>query len=247
MKKQRQKEILEIIKDKGYASTNELAKILFSSLPTIRRDLIYLENKGYILRGRGGATLPPTVTTVMPIDFRRISNLKEKQALCLSAQKYLKDFQTIFLDDSTTVLPLLKYIKAFKNIVVITNSLDVAIELRNSEIEFYCTGGKCILSNNFVGRYAEEFIYNFNIDLCLFSSSGIGLDGQINDKNENKGGVIKAMLKSSAKKIYLCDKSKVGSIDKFNIVGLDQIDLIITSASKGSFNVESDKIEYLDE
>ncbi len=246
MKNKRQTEILEIIKEKGYASTNELAKTLYSSLPTIRRDLISLEKQGYVLRNHGGAILPPSVSTVMPIDFRRIDNLAEKQLLCNFAKNFIDDYQTIFIDDSTTVLPLLKYIKEYKNLVVITNSVDAVIELRNSDIEFYCTGGKCILKNNFVGRFAEDFISNFNIDICFFSSSGFGLNGNVMDKNENKGGVIKAMLKNSSKKIYLCDKSKINNVAKFNIAGIDEIDLVITNAIKDSLNIPKDKIQYVE-
>ena len=244
MKNKRQQELLEILRTNGYASTTKIAKLLYASLPTIRRDLIDLENAGYIIRSHGGAMLPPSASTVFPVDFRRISHRTEKKLLCNVAQSYLKDYQTIFLDESTTVLPLVKHLLTLKNAVVITNSIDIISELRNSSLEFYCTGGKCILNNNLIGRYAEEFISNFNIDVCVFSSSGISKNGQITDNNEYKIGIIKALLKHSKQKIYLCDDSKINNIAKFNAADYSNIDLIITNAKKDSLMVPTEKIIY---
>ncbi len=244
MKNERQKELLDILRANGYMSTAKLAKLLYTSLPTIRRDLIDLENAGYIVRSHGGAILPPSASTVAPVDFRRISRRAEKQLLCSVAQNYLKDYQTIFIDESTTVLPLVKHLLTLKNTVIITNSIDIIVELRNSNLEFYCTGGKCILNNNLIGRYAEEFISNFNIDVCVFSSSGISNDGKITDINEYKVGIIKALLKHSKQKIYLCDESKVNNIAKFNAANYSEIDLIITNAQKDRLRIPDEKIIY---
>ncbi len=245
MKNERQGQILQILRESGYASTAKLAKLLYTSLPTVRRDLIALENAGYVVRSHGGATLPPSATSVAPIDFRRISHRAEKQVLCAFAQKYLKDYQTVFLDDSTTVLPLVKYLVPLKNVVVVTNSVDIAAELRAYDIEFYCTGGKCILHNNLVGRFAEECIKSFNFDVCFFSSSGISKDGRIMDVNEHKCGVVQAMLSRAKQKIYLCDESKIDALTKFNIAKAEEVDLVITTAKEGSLELSTDKVAYI--
>ena len=43
LKKERQQKILDIIKEKQYASVSTLSKLLYASLPTIRRDLTELQ------------------------------------------------------------------------------------------------------------------------------------------------------------------------------------------------------------
>ena len=47
MKSERQENILEILKEKRFATVEFLAKTLYSSAPTIRRDLNEMEEKGF--------------------------------------------------------------------------------------------------------------------------------------------------------------------------------------------------------
>ena len=46
---------LKILDNENYISSHELAGRLFVSMPTIRRDLAYLEKKKQIVRSHGGA------------------------------------------------------------------------------------------------------------------------------------------------------------------------------------------------
>ena len=50
MKSERQENILEILKGKRFATVEFLAKTLYSSAPTIRRDLNEMEEKGFVKR-----------------------------------------------------------------------------------------------------------------------------------------------------------------------------------------------------
>ncbi len=245
MKNRRQQEILELLKKHGYVSTINLAKATFSSTPTIRRDLMALEAAGYIVRNHGGAILLPEDATVTPADFRKIDRRAEKQQLCAAAIKLLKEHQTIFIDESTTLLPLAKMLSSFKNMIVVTNNTDVLPALKNSSLELYCTGGKCNNNNNFIGRFTEEFISRFNYDVCLFSSTGITSDGRIMDKNEHKVGIVEAILKHSKEKIYLCDQSKIDKCAKFNIVDACQLTTIITTAKEDSLKLSPERIIYV--
>ncbi len=244
MKNQRQNQIIEILKENGYASTAKLAKTLYSSLPTIRRDLIALENAGYLVRSHGGASLPPNTSILEPIDFRRINHRAEKQIICATAKNYLKDYQVIFFDESTTLLPLIKYLSSLKNAIIITNGIDALNELKNTNLHFYCTGGKGISNNNLVGRLTEQFISQFNIDVCFFSTTCISNEGQIMDVVEEKVGIVRSLIKHSKQRIYLCDHSKIGLTSKFNVTTASDIDLIITDAPKGTFNLPQEKVIY---
>lgn len=73
----RKKDILDVLYEKGRVSVSELAKILYVSDMTIRRDLDYLEEKGVIRRFRGGAVLA-AADIEMPISRRFYVDEKEK-------------------------------------------------------------------------------------------------------------------------------------------------------------------------
>ena len=74
----RKKAILDLLNEKGYLSVEELAKAVYVSIPTIRRDLSALEKEGSIKRTHGGAS-PNHSFSVWPFALRNKVNLDEKK------------------------------------------------------------------------------------------------------------------------------------------------------------------------
>lgn len=89
IKNPRQADILNILEQYAYASVELLAKLTYASEPTIRRDLIYLESKGYIVRNHGGATLPLKGTSVRPWRF-------EIRLICDKKNRFAKKLQSSY-------------------------------------------------------------------------------------------------------------------------------------------------------
>ena len=69
---ERQNEILRTLKESKTASVNALAKALYVSEATIRRDLAEMKSMGLIERSHGGAILPENAEEIS-IFFRRRS------------------------------------------------------------------------------------------------------------------------------------------------------------------------------
>ncbi len=242
IKAERQQDILNMLREESFITTANLAKATFSSIATIRRDLLAMEALGLVVRNHGGAMLPPEATTPAPMDFRKGDHRTEKQKLCAAAAKLVKEHQTIFLDESTTLLPMAKYLVNFKRLVVVTNSLELVSALKESKLEVYCTGGKATQGEYLNGYFTQNFISNFNFDVCFFSSAGITSDGRIMDKNEYKSGVVGAMLKASKSKFYLCDESKIDKRCQLVVANADDVTQIITTAPKGRFKLPNEKV-----
>ena len=70
IKNERQQQILNILQQANYASVDQLVQMTYSSPPTIRRDLNYLEEQGYVTRNHGGAMLPQKPSAFIPAEFR---------------------------------------------------------------------------------------------------------------------------------------------------------------------------------
>lgn len=238
IKNERQQEILDILKEMGYVSVEELAKLTYSSTPTIRRDLNYLQEKGYLTRNHGGAILPLNPTSFIPSDLRTKLHANQKKLLCKEASKELFDNCVVFINESSTVQHLAEYLKDFKDVTVITNSLTLCNKLTQYNVKFYCTGGQITHSNCFTGAHAERFIRRFNADLCFFSSHGITKDGTITGNIENEALITSAMLEQSKKAIYLCDDSKVGLLANYNLANANTVDKIYTTALPEVFEIE---------
>lgn len=215
---ERQQEILSIIEKRGSISVNKLSEILYTSAPTIRRDLTVLENQGKILRTHGGAVLRKTAENEIPLILREDSNNKSKKIIAEKAKKYIKNGDVIFLDASSTVAYLIPHLKKFSDIIVITNSPKTSVKLGEENIKNYCTGGLLLnRSIAYVGSSAEKFISDINANIFFFSSRGYIEDGYITDSSTEEAIIKKAMIKNSDKSYYLCDTSKKGKKYMYNI------------------------------
>ena len=112
--KDRKKDILDILYANGRVSVLQLAKTLFVSEMTIRRDLSEMEKDGVLKRYRGGAVLT-AVSSEMPISQRFFVDESEKIYLSKKAINFLSDDLTIFIDSSSTCHYIIPYINRFKN------------------------------------------------------------------------------------------------------------------------------------
>lgn len=232
LKEERYEKILKILDNENYISSHELAGRLFVSMPTIRRDLAYLEKKKQIVRSHGGARKINDEYMVMPLAFRENVNHAEKRMLCEAANKLIKDDSIVFLDGSTTVLPLAELISPKKNITVITNSIPISVLLAKRGIRTYSTCGE-LLENSmaYVGSFAEDFVRKFNIDICFFSSLGIDKNGTIVDNSLPETLLRNVVLSQSAKSVFLCDKTKFNVTAPYNLMAIQDIDIIITNCN----------------
>ena len=246
IKNERQQQILNILQQTNYASVDQLVQMTYSSPPTIRRDLTYLESQGYVTRNHGGVMLPQKPSAFIPAEFRTSFNYKHKKVICKVAAKLLKDHMLIFIDESSTTQFLIQYMKDFKDLTVITNSLPACNLINRYNINFYCTGGQITHSNCFTGHQTEQFIRRYNADLCFFSSHAISQDGVITDNSEAECYITSAMIEQSRKSVYLCDESKANRSSVYNLTTVDKIHKVFTTASPESFtNVPEEKMVYI--
>lgn len=220
--------IAKILKENNTATVHFLAKELFVSEPTIRRDLKKMEQQGIIKRTFGGAVLSELLNKEIPLSMREHENMSAKDYIAKEAVKFIRDGQVIFLDASSTVFRIVKYLAPFSNITVITNSPKASLKLAELKIKSFCTGG-LLLENSiaYVGTYAENFIKNFNADIFFFSSHGITANGVITDSSIEESDLRRTMLLNSKKSIFLCTSDKIGKQFFYNLTDISEIDRVI--------------------
>lgn len=225
---ERHEKIIEILKTRNTATVQYLAKELFVSLPTIRRDLTALEKQNRIRRTFGGAVLNNMLTDEIPFEVRNTEDAECKELLAEKAKKLIKEEMVIFLDASSTVFRLVPHLKGFKNLTVITNSPKVNLALADIGIKSFSTGGILLeKSKAYVGNSAEGFIKNFNADLFFFSCRGLSDDGVLTDSSIDESNIRKVMLEHSAKSVFMCSSNKIGKKYLYNLTTLDRIDEFI--------------------
>lgn len=242
IKNKRQEEIIEILKNEGFASVRGLSERLYASQATVRRDLEFLEREGFIQRNHGGAILAGERINI-PISFRQKKRYHEKLKIAELAATLIERDSLVFADASTTVLCLADRISEIEGITVVTNGLLMAQSLVKSGVEIFATGGKLNESAlALVGRIAERSVAGFNADIMFFSTSSFDGSGQISDYSDSETSLRIAMLERSRKKVFMFDSSKYSTESAFCVCYAKDIDHIVTDVCLGEDVL--DKIGY---
>ncbi len=226
---QRQQAILEFLKKNKASTIKELSKVVWTSESSVRRDIKELELKGYVTQVYGGVILSEFANNVIPISLRDASNSTAKDFIAKEAAKHIFNGATIFMDGSSTVKRIMKYINSFKDLKIITNSQLIFSECTNPNIALYSTGGRFdAQSHIFLGSDTEKYIENINADIVFFSCQAISDNGKISDVSEEETSLRRKMLSNAKTKIFLCDSSKIGLKKTFTLCTKDDVDLIIS-------------------
>jgi len=227
LKTKRQSEILEILKEKNFATVDELSKKLYASLPTIRRDLSLLESEGYVKRCHGGAMIIDT-NTKPPIYFPREQNAQGKAKMCRVAASLIAERNVVFVDGSTTVFHMPDYIEKGLDITVITNGLPITTRFADTGFTVYSIGGRLLKEAlAYVGKPAEAAVASYNADIMFFSVASISEDGMLSDWSEDEAAIRVAMAKNAKRLVLMCDTTKINTVSTFTLFPLSRVDYLI--------------------
>lgn len=227
--------ILEEVLRTGNASVEELAGAMAVSPATIRRDLALLEQQGLLRRVRGGAVpIEPMRSELFLQDsaFQEAMSRHqaEKRRIGLAAAELVQDGDTIMLAAGTTVALLARSLRHRKGISVVTNNMNVALELSQREgISVLVTGGY-LLGDWFsiVGHSTLDLIRSMKVDKAFFGMSGIDPVRGFTGKNEDEAVVNRAMIRQAEMVVAVGDHSKLGTVAGITVCSPDQVDLLIT-------------------
>ena len=138
---------------------------------TIRRDLEKLEREGFVKKTYGGAVLNKNIAVDMPLKIREKTNRREKQIIAQRVAGLVEEGDCIMLDSSSTSLMIAQALKKKEKLTVITNSVEVLIELSGSEgITVISTGGTLRDSSlSLVGKAAQDVLKRYNVDKAILS------------------------------------------------------------------------------
>lgn len=226
---EREDKILNALLEKESMTTQELSAKLYVSAPTLRRDLIKLEQMGKIIRTHGGAQLiQKSADEKIPFFLREQEQNDAKEMMAGKAAAFIRDGDIIMLDGSTSAYSIIPHLAAFKNLIVITSSAKSSFLLGRMGISNICTGGRMITrSLSYIGEEAENTVRRYNADLVFFSCRGLSMDGRLTDNSIEENSLRKIMLRHAKKKVFLCDSSKLDHVYLNNLCHLSEVDEII--------------------
>lgn len=230
---ERKREILAILQREKSVLVSELSQKYDVTEETIRRDLDKLEKEGYVKKTYGGAILKQKINEDIPFKVREKTNISQKQKIAKTVVSMIEDGESIMLDSSSTSFMIARSLKHFHDLTVITNSVEILIELsRNKNIKIISTGGLLRESAfSLGGSDATHFLSKFNVDKTILSCKGINMQKGITESNEVEAEMKSTMRECAKQTIWAIDSSK---FDKISFITFNQFregDIVVTETN----------------
>ncbi len=229
---ERRMEIVNVVNRDGKARVEDLAAQFDVSSVTIRSDLSFLEKNGYVVRSHGAAIPNTGVIAELTVHEKRRQNAGIKSLIGQAAAKLIESGDTVILDSGTTTREIASSLKSLEDVVVMTNGLDVAMELASAPgIEVLMSGG--VLRKNalsFSGSQAEHSLKNYRFDKVFLGVDGFDLRAGITTHNEQEASLNRLMCEISEQIIAVADSSKFGKRSCHMIREFGNIDILVTDS-----------------
>ncbi|KMY43886.1 DeoR faimly transcriptional regulator [Bacillus sp. FJAT-27916] len=223
---ERQQYIIEKIKQDGFVKIQELVKDLNTSESTIRRDLSQLEDMHLLKRVHGGAEVVRKRGRELTISEKSTSHQLEKKAIAKFAASLIEDGDCIYLDAGTTTLEMISYIKE-KAITVVTNGIQQAEALKDSDIITYLIGGRIKKSTNaLIGSQAIQNLANYRFDKCFLGMNGIHPEWGYSTPDPEEAILKRSAIDLGKESYVLADISKFGETSFSKVAELYQATII---------------------
>ncbi len=222
--------ILEKLERDKKVVVSELAAEFSVSEETIRRDLDKLDKEGFAIKSYGGAILNESNENDMPFQLRQRSNMEGKKKIAKIVSEYINDGEHIFIDPSSTGVSVIKACENKKHLTILTNSIEVLLELSdNDEWKVISTGGTLVANYlALVGPKCISSINSFHADKVILSCKGLDIDRGITDANELFSQVKQEMIGAATEKILAVDHTKFNKVAFSQICGITDIDMVVT-------------------
>ena len=221
--------ILEKLQAEKRVVVSELSQLYEVSEETIRRDLDKLEKEGLATKSYGGAVINEDVSIDLPFNIRKNQNVSGKQQMADIAASLVQEGDHIFLDASTTAVFIAKALKEKERLTVITNSMEILLELSDvSGWNIISTGG--VMKEGYLAFLGSktDAIRSYYVDKVIISCKALDHEWGIMESQEAFGTTKKAMIASGREKILVVDSTKFDQT-AFSVAGkLRDIDVVVT-------------------
>jgi DeoR family transcriptional regulator of aga operon len=233
--KRRAQVILQQLLRAGKVSVGPLAKRLKVSTATIRRDLTELEGRGLLRRSHGGA-VPIQQPLYEP--FRHTSNYQEqerqhsaeKRRIGLVAAELVADGELLAIGAGTTATQVARSISLHKGLTVLTNAINVAMELSHrDDLKVIVTGG--FLSGDWfalIGPGAIQSVGEIFADKVFIGVDGIHHEHGLTTNYPDQATIHRAMMRQARRKVVVADHRKLGLTASALICPIESVDVLIT-------------------
>ena len=230
--------IFDAIREHGEVSAEQLAESLKVSVITIRRDLGALAVRGLLKRTHGGAVaFEPLIYEAFPRDSSFQEQIhqqaEEKRRIGHAAAKLIGHEEVIALSPGTTTVHVARSIPLGRRVTVLTNTLNIAMELcRRSDLTIFVIGGQ-LRSGWFslLGPMATQSMRQMVVDKLFLGVKGVDPVRGATTYHPEEASLLNVMAQQAHQIIVVADHTKLGVVANYVITEPRRIDLLVTDSS----------------
>lgn len=225
--------LLRLLSENQQIRIKSIAQHLGVSGWTVRRDLEVLEQSGLVVRTHGSAALSDLGRSrLTPVRSSRDLPSEVQSArvhLGQIAARYIPNDSRVVFGAGNTTLEVARALQQKSGLQVMTNSLEVALELsRFPGIRTISTGGE--VDGDFStlnGSVTQRVLQSHYFDLAVISVSGIDIHSGCTVQSPMNVIALDLMIKHADRLMIVVDHSKFGVVAFAHLCDLEDIDLLI--------------------
>jgi DeoR family transcriptional regulator of aga operon len=227
--------ILTALQQTGSVSVEDLSAQLDVSQMTVRRDLDLLEKQGLLRRTHGGAV------SIEPFFYEPFRNdrsfqaqvekfAQEKRRIGRAAAALIERGETIALTPGTTTTEVVRGLPLNYDITVVTNTVNVAMELSmRKDLKIFVTGGH--LHGDWfslIGPSAAQSLANLLISTVFIGADGIDAKWGASCFSPEEAHLNSIMVRHARRKVGVMDHSKFGVVTGWRICKTADLSVLVT-------------------
>ena len=221
----RQRQIADLVQQRGEATVDDLCTVFSVSAETIRRDLSQLAEAGAIQKIHG-AGRRIKFQGEGSFTERVLDQAPAKVEIATKLAKLVHPGQTVFMDTGSTTLAAAGALAKIPGLTVITNSVFVAQAIGHPDV--LLLGGRFRGDNmQTVGPETIVQIAQFRADAAILTVTAIDDAGVAMDADLDEAQIARAMRSSARRCIIVAHNSKFGTSAPYRVCPPDDMDVLV--------------------
>jgi DeoR/GlpR family transcriptional regulator of sugar metabolism len=226
----RRRLLLDRLARQGFATLDELVKVLGVSESTVRRDLEALDLNGSVRRTHGGAVYSGEARSMPSLEDRAATAMVEKEQIGRATAALIEDGDSVLLDGGTTTLEVARAL-AGRSLQVVTNSLPIAQLLASSKsVDLILIGGYVFPRTGVaLGPLAVATMQGIRVRKAILGAGGIVAEGVYNS-NLLLVETERQMMSCGQEVVIVADNTKFGRLALARLCGLEEVQRVVTDS-----------------
>ena len=228
----RRLDIAEIVRKNGEIKVDDLAEMLAVSGVTIRNDLNYLEQQGYLTRSFGGAiyTAQQGAPAAQIHEPAAVVDKALETEMARQVAVQIDEGETVFLGPGAILRKVIPFLAGYEDLCLLMNDLahvPLAQEFLNGESVLL--GG--ILNgegSEVEGELALNAFRHYRPSRTLITVDHIAEDGTLSVRNETRGRLLHEAVTHSERVIAVVARRPVYGEKRYAVAELQQLSGIVT-------------------